>query len=37
VLYEVHEACPDCKQMSSCCTCASTTVGECRTESPEEE
>ena len=37
VLHEVHEACPDCKQMSSCCTCASTTVGECRTESPEEE
>jgi hypothetical protein len=37
VLLELHEACPHCEQVSSCCTCAEATVAKCQTEPPEDE
>jgi hypothetical protein len=37
VLLELHEACPNCEQVGSRCTCGGTAVTEAQTESPEEE
>ena len=37
VLVALHEACPHCEQVGSCCTCTRATVAESGTESPEQE